>query len=76
MHLYAKFRDFEPPKLPATDPKIRQHLTFSSFGIKFLIYHFKRLSIQHFLISDCSMTTFYTVPALSDLYTFAHERYE
>ena len=42
-HACTKTHTFESPQFPATDLKIRQHLIFSSLGLKPFIYHFKKL---------------------------------
>ena len=59
VHDFVKTGNFEAPQLPATDPEIRQHLTFSSLPLKLLIYHFRKAYLfKHFVISDCSMSSF------------------
>ena len=54
--------NLEPLKLLATDPKIWQHLIFCSMG---LLSFQKAYLSKNFLISDCSVTPFYTVSVLS-----------
>ena len=42
-YTFAKARNFKPRYLPATDPKIRQHLIFCALGLKLWTYRFKKL---------------------------------
>ena len=51
-HACAKTCNFEYSWLPATDPKIQQHLIFCSLGLKLLIYHFKMLMYPNTSISQ------------------------
>ena len=56
----------EPPLAPpATDSKNKQHLVVSAWGLKLLICHSKANLFKHFPISDCSITSFSVVSALS-----------
>ena len=56
----AKTRSCEPHLLPATDPKIRQHLIFCSLSLKLLIYHFKDLIHPNISLSQLARWRHFT----------------
>ena len=64
-HACAKTRNFEASLLPATDPKIRQHLIFCSLHLKLLICLSKSWSILAFpylrLLNDVILRSFCSV---------------
>ena len=66
MHTCAKSRNLEACYLPAADPEIRQHIDICCLGPYTLDLSFQKANVsKHFLISDCSMTSFHTVSALT-----------
>ena len=72
-HACAKTRNFLSPLSSLQKiPKLGHTWIFCSLGLKLLIYNFKKGYLsKHFLISDCSMTSFYAVSALSSWVVYA-----